>query len=248
MVSEEYISILEDDNWWEPDFLASMLAVMDEDATVSVSWANMWLSRELEDGSWRQEGTIWPEVSGTQLMKFSGPDARQACGALHSNGAMLVRVCKSTMFPVPNSLPFFAIEPMRERCYPYPMVLHTRPLASFALTQVTARNESADVNLQILVLLVANFLSGREFTRTFYREIWIACRGARGHKHRALIAGAAVVGRAWAILKAAPIWDLIVAGIWVLRHPLRFRKMLRSRISNPEVAEFLDQHAVSTRI
>ena len=106
-VCEPYVSILEDDNWWEPDFLATMLRLMEQYPQVSVAWANMWLSQEMGDGTWQRNGSIWPVTTEDEIQEFLPPDARQVCGALHSNGAMLLRVSEATMFTVPQSQPFF---------------------------------------------------------------------------------------------------------------------------------------------
>jgi glycosyl transferase family 2 len=240
LVREPYVSILEDDNWWEPDFLATMLSLMKEHRQVTVAWANMWFSRELVDGTWHRDGTIWPATTREELQEILPPDPRQVCGSLHSHGAMLVRVSKATMFSVPLSLPVFAIEPVRERAYPGRLVLVTRPLANLAITRATARGETADQNMQILALLSQTFLAHAPVSIEFYRQAWAACRGSLGHKHRALLVGAITSGRVWPMLKAARLRDLTLVAAWVLRHPFRFASLFRAKERFPEVFAFLD--------
>jgi Glycosyl transferase family 2 len=239
-VCEPYVSILEDDNWWEPDFLATMLRLMEQYPQVSVAWANMWLSQEMGDGTWQRNGSIWPVTTEDEIQEFLPPDARQVCGALHSNGAMLVRVSEATMFTVPKSQPFFAIEPVRERAYPGSLLLVRRPLANFALTRASTRGETADQNMQILVLLAQTFLAHANVSGDFHRRIWIACRGSLGHKHRALLVGAILAGRLFPMLKAARLRDLLLVAAWALRHPFRFRALFQARERFPEVFAFLD--------
>src|SRR5690348_592267 len=58
-IAEPFMSILEDDNWWEPDFLQEMIEVMDTQPEVSLAWANMKVWRERAGNEWAPEGTIW---------------------------------------------------------------------------------------------------------------------------------------------------------------------------------------------
>ena len=239
-VAEQYISLLEDDNWWEPDFLSTMFAVMEQHPQVSVAWANMWFSREAADGTWHRDGSIWPPSSVQDIQIFERPDPRQVCGALHSNGAMFVRVSESTMFATPQSLPFFAIEPLRERGYPGPLLLVLRPMANFALTRATTRGETADQNMQILALLAQTFLAKAELSDSLCSQVWKICRGSLGHKHRALLVGAIRARRLVPMLKAARLGDLLLVVAWSLRHPVRFLLLFGAQKAFPEVYAFLD--------
>ena len=242
-VSDPFISILEDDNWWEPDCLARLLSTMTGNPCVHLAWVNMRKWMETEDGGWEKGGTIWPVEPGLDIIQFEVPDPRQACAALHSQGAMLVRVSPVTMISVPVSLPVFAIEPVRERSYPGPMLLLTEPLANFAITRNTWRRESADDNLGVLVLLAQTFLARSDFPDVFYQRMWAACRGSRGHKHRALMVAAILTGRLFRVLKGARIGDVAVVASWALRHPVRFARLFMARARFPEVFAFLDAAA-----
>lgn len=240
-VSEKFVSILEDDNWWESDFLASMLKHMEQHSLVQIAWANMWLVREAADGTWQRDGSIWSATQGEEVQLFQQATPQQVCGALHSNGAMLIRVSSGTMFTVPRSLPFFAIEPVRERAYPGPLLLASRPLANFAITRASARGETADENMQVLVLLAQTFLAHNDVSAAFYRSLWAVSRGSLGHKHRALTVAAILSGRFFQLLKAARLRDLVLVAAWALRHPIRFRALFKARERFPEVLVFLDK-------
>ena len=153
---------------------------------------------------------------------------------------MLVRVSASTMFKVPQSLPFFAIEPVRERAYLGPLMLVTRPLANFALTRITSRGETADQNMQILTLLARTFFAHAPVSPEFYRRAWVAHGGSLGHKQRALLVGAVQSGHLWPLLRAAKLVDLALVAAWALRHPGRFCALFDARQAYPEVFDFLD--------
>ena len=88
---ERYLSLLEDDNWWEPGFLQRMVAEMDARPELTVAWANMRKWEELVDGSWKSTGcTTWDEGDG-DISPMHWPHLRHVRGALHSQGAMLLR-------------------------------------------------------------------------------------------------------------------------------------------------------------
>jgi Glycosyl transferase family 2 len=239
-VSEPFISILEDDNWWENEFLGTMLRVMDAHPQVSLSWANMWKWREGRNGSWEKEGTIWPFEGEAAITLFEKPDPRGICDALHSQGAMLLRSSTKSFLPVPETLPVFAIEPVRERAFAGPFLLYRKPIANFSITNGTARAETADQNMQILVILAQSFLMNVQVSDEFYRCMWLACTGALGHKHRALIVAAIKAGRLRRILRGARLVDLLLVLAWALRHPSRFRNLFNASDQYPDVSRFLD--------
>ena len=240
-VSEPFVSLLEDDNWWEPRCLSRLLSTMASHPQVHVGWVNMWKWQETERGDWEKRGTLWPVTPNQDIVLFDVPDPRQACAPLHSNGAMLVRVSAATMFAVPKAMPIFAIEPVRERCYPGPLLLVTEPLANFAITRESWRSESADENMQVLVLLAQTFLAHRELSDGFYRQMWAACSGSLGHKHRVLVVAGLMVGRLTRVLKNARLGDLLLVAGWVLRHPVRFANLFKAKAEFPEVSAFLER-------
>jgi glycosyltransferase involved in cell wall biosynthesis len=242
-VREPFVSLLEDDNWWEPQLLAKLLAAIAPHPDINVAWANSHLWRETETRQWLREGTIWPVEGQEAVSIFAPPDPRQACRHIHSHGAMVLRVTPQTMVPCPSSMPIFAIEPIRERTYPGRLLLVREPLANFAITRETWRSETADENMQILVLLAMTMLSYCPRTPDFLRRIWNECRGARGHQQRALIVAGAMSGQLSRLLGVANVADLTLIVGWIVRHPLRFANLFAAKRRFPEVFAFLQAAA-----
>ena len=90
-VREPFYAMLEDDNWWEPDFLSGMLAAATAHQEITFFWANMRLWQEQPDGSFNETGRcVWP-LEKAPYRKISWGQPSQFCGALHSHGAALVR-------------------------------------------------------------------------------------------------------------------------------------------------------------
>jgi len=237
-IAEPFISILEDDNWWEPGLLARLLAAMADHHDAAVTWSNMWLWQEEADGTWSRQATIWP-VTGGPVTVFRERQPKQVCGALHSNGAMLVRSDRAAAYVVPESVPFMAMESVRDRLFPLPMVLVHEPLANFAITRQSWRTETADENMQLLVVLAQTVLEQSVGTRAFYQQVWRATAGARGHTHRALLVASALSGRLARVLTSAHPADLLVVTGWALRHPARFARLFRARARFPELYALL---------
>jgi len=61
---EAFSSFLEDDNWWEPEFLESALKTLQSNPDANLVWANLHIWRENPDHSWCPTGrTIWKRSS-----------------------------------------------------------------------------------------------------------------------------------------------------------------------------------------
>ena len=244
-ITEDYVSILEDDNWWEVDFLTTMIAELNNNPNINIAWANMWLSHEDKTGNWTREKTIWPYIENESNKIFITPHPQQVCGCLHSNGAMLLRKNASPYLKIPPSLPFFIIEPVRERGFFGPLLLVTKPLANFAITNETARKETADENMKMLVILAMTFFSFASVDKTFYKETWKATRGSLGHKHRALLVAAILSKRSLDIISAAHIGDIIIVLAWAFRHPIRFKNLFSAEKTHPEIYNYLSAATAS---
>lgn len=238
-VSEPFVSLLEDDNWWEPELLGRLLAAIEPHPRVNVAWANSHIWRETPGGAWQKDGTIWP-TDGDAVTLIDVPHPRQACRNVHSHGAMVLRVNPQTMVPCPLTMPIFAIEPIRERAYGGPLLLVREPLGNFAVTVETARAETADENMQITVLLALTLMRRCPDSAEFYARMWAECGGARGHHQRGLLVAGALAGRLGRVLMSAAPQDLAVVAGWALLHPKRFANLFAAKSRFPEILQFLE--------
>ena len=151
------------------------------------------------------------------------------------------------MVPCPEDMPIFAIEFVRERLYPGPLLLVREPLANFALTLQSWRSETADENMQVLVLLAHSFLTDSHFSDAFLREMWQACSGSLGHTQRALLVGAWLAGRLGRVAANANAKDLALVAAWALRHPARFATLFRASRRFPDLHRRLETAARERR-
>jgi glycosyltransferase involved in cell wall biosynthesis len=156
--AEDYATLLEDDNWWEPDFLSEMISLMDGNSSINVAWSNMHLWQEKENNQWEPTGkTTWP--IGNSVSYFEWPNERQVMGALHSNGSMLYRGKNSINYEIPSNTLFNAVELVRERAFEHPIALVHQPLANFAVTLASSRSADALPWTATQVMLLSSFVN-----------------------------------------------------------------------------------------
>ncbi|RZL39491.1 MAG: glycosyltransferase family 2 protein [Pedobacter sp.] len=157
--SEKYASILEDDNWWEPDFLATCITLLESRPEIPICWSNMYTWQEQTDHTWLpKHQTIWPVKND---LIFDWPDMRQALGALHSNGAMMWRSKNATKYIIPDQALFNAVELIRERSFDYPIYLIAKPLANYSFTRHTHQSKDTWEWTGVQIMMLESFLQNR---------------------------------------------------------------------------------------
>jgi glycosyltransferase involved in cell wall biosynthesis len=237
-IPNEFMSILEDDNWWEPDFLEEMVGIMDAHPEVDVAWSNMVRWQERPDDQWVPDGTVWSR-SGPPLEFFNELHPRQMMEALHSQGAMLVRAVGPHMTRHPDATPDFIMDAVKEHYMRPPLVLHRRPLANFALTLTTARNETLVEKVGGQALLAMDVLARNDVSREFFHQAWEYDWLTGGYARRALIVACLLSGRGWSHLRTVWGREFLKCVLWFLRHPLLTVGIVRYVLSDKQISAFL---------
>jgi hypothetical protein len=236
--AEPFFSLLEDDNWWEPSFLARMQAVLAERPEADIAWANMRIWQETPAG-WSDTGrTIWParprphrSIAWPQLIQFDAP--------LQSHGALLGRnTAAGARLQTAATIPVDVVENVRERAFRYPVVLVTEPLANFALTLQSARSHDTRIWIQLQSLLGAAFLKHVPLAPAAQAALWSARRHATPPATAALFfAGWLQPTRGW--LRHATVGDWLQFARGCVGHPRAALAALRARRRRPDLwAEF----------
>lgn len=153
---EDYVAMLQDDNWWEPSFLSTMIEAMDRRREVQVATANQKLWQEEKDGSWTDTEEVAYQIQEKERLLY-WPSRRQVFGAVHADGASIVRSSHAKDFRVPEETIFDNIELFRERAFPTPLLYIGQPLANFAITQDTARSQDPTRYAISQILVVGSF-------------------------------------------------------------------------------------------
>jgi glycosyltransferase involved in cell wall biosynthesis len=239
-ISEPFFALLEDDNWWEPVFLETMISTISAYPQVQVAWANMRIWEECADGTWHDTGrNVWQgDCMEPRLMHW--PDPLQMQRALHSNGAMLAR-SNFQYFEVPESINFTAIESFRERTFVHPLLFVPQPLANFAVTRTTARSSDAASLTHVKAMLIGTFLSEIEVSKESSRELWSGARKNSRSTH-VLFVCALTFAHCRRLVRYASLSDWVWTCAYVMRHPLRMFRVLRLFKEKKIEESFLTYH------
>jgi hypothetical protein len=152
---EPYASLLEDDNWWQPEFLAVAQAILSAHPAAPLVTANERLWREEPDGSWTDtDRTLRPVHDAVVPVPFRALDH---CGhAQLANSGLLFRTTTAASWRTPDSVPIDVTEHYRQRAVPHPFLRLDRALVNFALTRHTHRSTDPFVWNSHQTLLVAS--------------------------------------------------------------------------------------------
>jgi len=229
--NEPFTSLLEDDNWWEPDFLETALKAIQSHPEVNLVWSNLNIWRENPDHSWAPTGrTIWQRTSEDDDSPriFHNLQPLQCFDALHSNGATLFRTAISRSAQIPDDTLFDSIEFVRERLLPGPLMFLPKPLGNFSLTLKTARADSREVWLLSQLLCAGSYQAIVHPNKEELAMIWETLRS------QAPPATNLLGIRPWTLLRHAKLidWFFFIRGI--VRRPLTSLRALRFRNKTPK--------------
>ncbi len=239
-----FAALLEDDNWWEADFLARMLAAMEPHPDVDVAWSNQRIWDEQPDGSWIDTGrTVRPlEEVGAPPRLISWGQTIQLGGALHANGTLFWRTRLAHTFRLGTDLPMAATEPARERLFPHPLLYVPDPLGHFAVTRQTARAGDFQPWIAAQILLLASFARHCDWSPSEWCARWAEARRARPPLTSPLLLASLQVsgGSRWRFSR--PIdWLRLARGAVV--HPVGTFAGFRARHRHPDWWRLLDHSA-----
>ncbi len=157
-VDEPFACILEDDNWFEPTFLSTMLSALGNHTSIEMAVGNELIWKELPDNQWiNTHRTIWEETAGTSIFSYHLFDK---CGrAKICNSSMVWRTENAHKWKTPEEIPIDVTEHFRERIIPHPLLLVHTPLVNFAETIQTFRNKTSDLWSVYQTLLIASIFT-----------------------------------------------------------------------------------------
>ncbi len=239
---EEFVSILEDDNWWEPEFLEEMMRAAERHPHVTVFWSNMKIWQEQANGSFTFTGKeTYPEESGRVYQEFWWPDERQIFGAIHSNGACLFRSGPDKDFRIP-SVPFAVVEMFRERMFPYPLLLVRKTLANFSVTRTTERSKKTESLGVAQALLGATFLRASCWTEQKKKKIFEEGRVRNPPQTHDFLNTTLLESSCKNFFKDATPNEKTRWLLSLLKRPITLLELLHSRKTHPDWWSFLEKH------
>jgi glycosyltransferase involved in cell wall biosynthesis len=226
--TEKYVSILEDDNWWEPTFLEVMLKELCENDHIEVAVANEKIWIEEPDGSWTDaKKTIWPTTTGTTLYDYQLKDK---CGAAKiCNSSMVWRTRHTKNWLTPDDIPIDVTEHFRERVMPHPILLVNTPLVNFSQTIHTSRAKGLVWGSYQTLLIASVFANLNNAEKDDLAEtLWDYARNNSPQYKTSLLHSALSYSNAFILLKKATLKELIRYGLTWLKSPFVCYKTIKA--------------------
>lgn len=237
---EPYASLLEDDNWWEPAFLATMVAALEARPDVALACGNERIWREELDGAWTDTGrTIWPTDGEPTL--FAWRDVDKCGGAKLCNSSLLFRTATAAAWRTPDDIPVDVTEHFRERLIPHPFLLHPAALVNYAETLQTNRARGPGIWGEYQVLLVASVFARRAMPerRALAEALWSRVRTVAPHSATTCLAAALAQPAARELLRTARIREIARFAAGCVRHPVASWRATRAPRLHPRAWAFL---------
>lgn len=240
---ETYACILEDDNWWEPGFLAEMTALMDRNPYLSVAWSNMRLWQESAGNNWTDTGrTTWPDGDNTL---FAWPQQRQVIGHLHSTGAMVYRGSHAPRYLVPDNTLLDAVEMVRERTFGHPVCLEKRLLANFAITLQTNRSSNPLEWTSYQLMLLASYIETADDQKQAFAESLKYHRPLKPTPIANFFLANMLLLKTKTLYRQFTISDWIAIAKWLLRNGPKLGWMKKYLADRQNVYAFLLSHTAN---
>jgi len=239
---EPFTAILEDDNWWEPRFLETMLATAEQFPQAAIFWSNMRVWQEEADGSFRDTGECVrpiPPDAAAQPFVFGQPE--QIFGAIHSNGACLVRCRPGRSFRTPP-VPFIGMEMFRERAFPHPMIFQPEPLANFSRTLQSERSDDRLAWAEITALFAASFLKHAAWSGADFARLFRDARSRRPPQTSPLLAAGLVDPSCRSLWKFSTLADWLIFLRGAVARPALVGRLISARGRHADWWRFLDEH------
>ena len=218
----QFVALLEDDNWWEPNFIATMVDILGThpDAAVVVGNERIW--QELPNGSWSNTGTTVWSFRGVKTYAYSLEDL--CSGAKVCNSSTVFKLPFKRDYRTPDTIPVDVTEFFRERLLDASILLCGDALVNYANTIDTARSKGDAWGIYQMMIVGSVFaaLSDAPRRKALAKSLWSEVAVASSPRAVALIQNGLIVPEARALLIGAPWTALARFLLWFVRHPSTF--------------------------
>ncbi|MBC8039399.1 MAG: glycosyltransferase [Opitutaceae bacterium] len=224
---EPYMALLEDDNAWEPDFLSRLLSELERHPEATLAWCNQSIDEEQPGGRVLPTGRSVRSDSAHEKPRLHTFGAISlAFGALHANGAMLLRRSPAPGYLTP-AISFTGVEAYRERLFPGPMLYIPAPLARFTLTLQSARPIRDIEWPRLKTAFIATFMRAAGPSRD--KDLWAHARNSTPSMAGSVIMAALADPACRRLLRHVTLSEWLRWLIGALRHPRMAAASLRCR-------------------
>jgi hypothetical protein len=240
-IEEPYASILEDDNWWEPGFLNTMMMALQSYPNMQLACGNEIIWKENADGTWTNtKCTIWPASNEVRVYEQRVLD--KCGGAKICNSSMLFKTGNCGAWQTPDSIPIDVTEHYRERVIPHPIALVHDPLVNYGDTLHTHRSTGPWWGMHQVLLIGSVFVCvPPKFRAQLVRALWQRARS------RETLLKTTLCWTGLAVKEARGLWQVASASerlrffLHAAKNPRNLKQMLAATTILPEAWRFLQQ-------
>ena len=223
----QFVALLEDDNWWEPSYLETMVSVLMRNPDDFVAVANERIWRELPGDAWQQtQRAIW-NFSDVRRHRFALEDV---CGSAKlCNSSALYRLGPERTLRTPDSIPVDVTEHFRERLFDDSVILVGEPLVNYAETVHSARSVDDTWSLYQILLIGSFFIAAptAQLRCKIAARLWSSCAPGASPRAVSLAATGYAIPEARCLLSAAPWVAKARLLVWLARRPTRIYSLFR---------------------
>jgi hypothetical protein len=233
----DYVSLLEDDNWWERNFLERQIEILERYPEAPLVVANERVWRECSDRSWENTGkTIWP----FQDVRFHTFSLGEIAGSARiCNSSLLVRVDRAEPLLTPEAIPPDVTEHFRDRLLPRTIPLNGAPLVNFGQTLTTARDSGERWSIYQVLLVGSVFAALPAAARgPFASRLWHDVLSG-SPRATTLVQTGLAIREARSLLASARRGALVRAAISIARHPGALLRLASERQTLKKDFDFL---------
>lgn len=239
-VEEPFACILEDDNWYEPSFLQTMVNYLIANPNCEMAVANENIWKELPNNKWQNTlQTIWDKTDGIGLFSYHLIDK---CGSAKiCNSSMVWKTENSENWKTPNEIPIDVTEHFRERVIPHPILLVYTPLVNYAVTINTFRKGNElkwSIYQTLLVTSIFNNLN-KDTANILANDLWLKARTKNKLLKTLLLNSSLASKQSRILLKKATILELLRYFLTFIRRPLNIFICANAMKNNPISWRFL---------
>ncbi|BAY33450.1 family 2 glycosyl transferase [Nostoc carneum NIES-2107] len=236
----KYACLLEDDNWYQEDFIQCMISALNNFPDIELACANEIIWKEKPDGSWfNTEQSIWEYNNDYELFEYSLLDK---CGSAKiCNSSMFWKTTNSPNWQTPQSIPIDVTEHFRERVILHPILLVKKPLVNYAETISSYRSSDVSKWGSYQVLLIGSIFEtvSVDMRQHLADSLWQKAFTYQKQLYTSLLFTALVFREASVLWSICPLNLKLRFIITLVRRPVSFLLILKSKILQEQAYKFL---------
>ena len=236
---EAFYCLLEDDNWWKPDFLKTMVEAMQKNLNAKVAFSNHYIWEEIKKNEWKIQNQLRYSENTELYSWISFFNTSHAYKYHFSNCSLFIRNNRTKNYEIPIQTRGDFMEHVRERTFDHPLLYVNKPLVNFALTLNTYRKKNIDGYHEHEALLIASFFKYCNNPEVYIEELLIELRKGFGNSINKFIYAGLIDNDCKPFLKHITLKEWILFLLYNAKHFSNTIKVFQAKKRYSELWEYL---------